>query len=170
MRGLRVGRVFCIRPLEPVTIIHTSESRLIPCARARVYEAILAFEDYPLWWPRKFHPRFQSSQLPATDRQRVGDRLAFTPVPGIWTGWEITAVTPMEQIRVAYFQGFHTGWGVWRFAPQQEHTLVSFEMRIVPKNLLFGLVYRLARVPRRHAAHMQEIFTGLEDYLQRSVP
>ena len=71
-----------------------------------MYEAVLAFEDYPLWWPRKFHPRFQPSQLPDQGHERVGDRLAFTPVPGIWTGWEITAVTPMEQIRVAYFQAF----------------------------------------------------------------
>ena len=149
-----------------MTVIHTAESRLIPCSRARVYEAVLAFEDYPLWWPRKFHPRFRPSQLPDTGLKRIGDRLAFTPVPGIWTGWEITAVTPMEQIRVSYFRGFHTGWGVWRFAPQQEDTLLSFEMRIVPKNPLYGLVYRLAGVPHRHAAHMQELFTCLEGYLQ----
>ena len=149
-----------------MTIIHTSESRLIPCSRACVYEAVLAFEDYPLWWPRKFHPRFQPSQLPDTGLERIGDRLAFTPIPGIWVGWEITAVTPGEQIRVAYFQGFHTGWGVWRFTPQQEDTLLSFEMRIVSKNPLFGLVYRLAGVPHRHAAHMQELFTCLEGYLQ----
>ena len=144
-----------------MTIIHTSESRLIPCSRARVYEAVLAFEDYPLWWPKKFHSRLQRK-----DQAWVGDRIAFTPAPGIWTGWEITAVTPVEQIRIAYFQGFHTGWGVWRFAPQQEYTLLSFEMRIVPKNPLYGLVYRLARVPRRHAAHMQELFTCLEGYLK----
>ena len=107
------------------------------------------------------------SQLPDQGRERIGDRLAFTPVPGIWTGWEITAVTPGEQIRVAYFQGFHTGWGVWRLAPQQEYTLLSFEMWIVPKNPFYGLVYRLAGVPRRHAAHMQELFTRLEGYLHR---
>ena len=153
-----------------MTIIHTSESRLIPYSRARVYAAVLAFEDYPLWWPRKFHPRFQPSRLPDTGLERIGDRLAFTPIPGIWTGWEITAVTPVEQIRVAYFQGFHTGWGVWRFAPQQEDTLVSFEMRIVPKHPLYGLVYRLAGVPRRHAAHMQELFTCLESYLHSRTP
>ncbi len=144
-----------------MTIIHTSESRLIPCSRGRVYEAVLAFEDYPLWWPKKFHPRSQRK-----GQAWVGDRIAFTPAPGIWTGWEITAVKPLEQIRVAYFQGFHTGWGVWRFASQQQHTLLSFEMWIVPKNPLFGLVYRLARVPHRHAAHMQEILTGLEGYLK----
>ena len=149
-----------------MTIIHTAESRLIPCSGARVYEAILAFENYPLWWPRKFHPRFQLSQLPDAGQERIGDRLAFTPVPGIWTGWEITEVAPLEQIRVAYFQGFHTGWGVWRFAPQQEYTRLSFEMRIVPKNPLYGLAYRLARVPHRHAAHMQELFTCLEGYLK----
>ena len=131
-----------------------------------MYEAVLHFEDYPLWWPRKFHPRFQLSQLQATGREWIGDRIAFTPVPGIWTGWEITAVTPVEQIRIAYFQGFHTGWGVWRFAPQQEHTLVSFEMRIAPQNPLCGLVYRLAKVPRRHSAHMHELFTRLEGYLK----
>ena len=49
---------------------------------------------------------------------------------------------------------------------QQEYTLLSFEMRIVPKNPLYGLAYRLAGVPRRHAAHMQELFTRLEGYLQ----
>ena len=149
-----------------MTIIHTSESRLIPCSGARVYEAVLAFEDYPLWWPRKFHPRFQPSQLSDRGHERVGDRLAFTPVPGIWTGWEITAVIPVEQIRVSYFRGFHTGWGVWGFTPQQEGTLLSFEMRIVPKNPLYGLAYRLAGVPHRHAAHMQELFTCLEGHLQ----
>ena len=153
-----------------MTIIHTHDSRLILCSRARVYEAVLAFEDYPLWWPRRFHPRFHPSQLPDQGRERVGDRLTFTPVSGIWTGWEITAVTPGEQIRVAYFQGFHTGWGVWRFASQQEYTLLSFEMRIVPKNPLFGLVYRLAGVPRRHAAHMRELFIGLEGYLKERRP
>ena len=81
-------------------------------------------------------------------------------------GLGITAVKPLEQIRIAYSQGFHTGWGVWRFTSQPEYTLVSFEMRIVPKNPLYGLVYRLARVPRRHAAHMQELFTCLEGYLK----
>ena len=150
-----------------MAIIHTHDSKLIARSAALVYEAVLRFEDYPLWWPRKFHPRVQPSQRPAKGRAWVGDRIAFTPFPGIRTGWEITAIIPVEQIRLRYFQGYHTGYGVWRFEPEQQATRTSFEMRIMPKHPLCGLVYRLARVPRRHSAHMQEIFTCLEGYLQR---
>ena len=67
----------------------------------------------------------------------------------------ITAVIPVTQSRSGFtFRAFHTGWGVWGFTPQQEGTLLSFEMRIVPKNPLYGLVYRLAgvRLPQRGMA------------------
>ena len=127
-----------------------------------MYEAILHFEDYPLWWPKKFRPQSQSR-----GQKWVGDRLVFSPLPGVKTGWEITAVEPPEQIQISYFRGFHSGRGVWRFESKEQATLISFEMLIAPKNPFFGLVYGLANVPRRHSAHMWELFVCLEGYLEK---
>jgi uncharacterized protein YndB with AHSA1/START domain len=119
---------------------------------ALLFEVLTDFEQFPAWWPKRYRTVCKRSNA-----QYVGREVWLRPNPSLTIGWRIIEAHPNHAFKLAYSQGWHTGYGKWTFEPEGSGTRLAYHIDIVPKNLVYAWIYRLVNLRKRHSKEMQLI-------------
>lgn len=129
-----------------------SDSAWVAATPAALFDALTDFEQFPAWWPR--HYRVVCKRAGSS---LEGREVWLRPNPSLTIGWRIIEAQPKQAFKLAYSQGWHTGYGKWTFEPEGEGTRMTYHIDIVPKNLIYGWIYRLVNLRKRHSRDIQMI-------------
>jgi hypothetical protein len=130
------------------------------------FDMMLRFERFAEWWPLALPVRCVASK-----ENFVGNKALISPYPFVKVGWELHSYSPGREIIIHYYQGMHTGVGVWTFSEMDDgRAFISFEIDILPKNRLFAWAYRLFDVRRSHIQHVRQVIAALAGQLSPQKP
>ncbi len=126
------------------------------------YDIMLRFQSFHEWWPQglpvdciKWKEGF------------VNSKVSIKPYPFIKVGWKLHSYSPGREIIIHYYEGMHTGTGVWTFTEGDSCTHVSFEIDILPKNRIYALAYKLFNVRKTHIRQVKEVIAALGKQLEK---
>ncbi len=143
--------------------IRANDCRTLPFSAEQVREAVLDFDNYHRWWPRKLR-----MQVLRNTPNHLGSQIEVRPTGG-WFVCEIAAVAE-QQIVIDYVAGLHRGRGVWSFEKTAEGVRVCYEIDLEPQGWLPRLLSHVMDFGRMHSNQMEQVFDGLERWLSDSEP
>ncbi len=146
--------------------IQVTVDDVVPGDPDDAFDIMTRFDKYHEWWPQGLpvdcvlhHDDF------------IESKLLIRPYPLVNVGWKLHSYSAPREIIIHYYQGMHTGMGVWTFSEADNgKAVISFEIDILPKNRIFDVAYKVFNVRKSHIKHVKMVISALAERMRQMNP
>jgi ribosome-associated toxin RatA of RatAB toxin-antitoxin module len=140
--------------------IHTINSKILPYARARIWEAITDLPNYSAWWPSSL--KIKTLHL---SEGLLGSRIEIRPYGGQAFYCEVSGMDYGAELMMAY-TGIYTGTGRWTISEVKARRCVTYEIELKIESPVVRLLSSVLPVASIHSHLMEKVLSGLGRYLE----
>jgi ribosome-associated toxin RatA of RatAB toxin-antitoxin module len=140
--------------------IQTTNSKILPHSAMEVWKVITDLPSYSAWWP----PSIKIKTLHLSN-ELVGSRIELRPYGGQAFFCEVSSINDSKELTLEY-SGIYSGTGMWTIFEINGQSCVTYRIELKIQNTMISLLSFVLPVASIHSKLMEEVLTGLGQYLR----
>lgn len=139
--------------------VHTTNSKVVPYTATQIWDCITDFSNYSAWWPLSI--KIKTLHL---SEGIIGSRIEVRPYGGQAFCCEVSDMKDQKELTMTY-SGIYSGTGKWTVSDINGQTHVTYEIDLRIESMLIRLLSSVLSVASIHSRLMEEVLSGLTQYL-----
>jgi hypothetical protein len=142
--------------------IQTANTKVMAYPAMQIWEAITDLPHYSSWWPSSI--KIKTLHL---SEGVIGSRIELRPYGGQAFCCEVSELKRGKEL-VLQYSGIYAGRGIWTISEINGQSRVTYEIKLIIQSNLIRLLSSVLPVNSIHSKLMEEVLTGLGQYLDKN--
>lgn len=139
--------------------IQTTNSKILPHSAIQIWKVITDLSSYSAWWPSSI--KIKTLHL---SNELIGSCIEVRPYGGQAFRCEISSINDSKELTLKY-SGIYSGTGKWTISEINGQSCVTYKIELKIQSTMIRLLSFLLPVASIHSKLMEEVLTGLGQYL-----